>query len=208
MRYNFPQPLRKEFQRLKPAIKSRLEDFRAVPTTEYFYEMCFCLCTPQSKAEHADIVVKLLKQGDFHRTGFDPMPLLRDPAHYIRFHTTKAKRLLAAREQWSETSFILASNKTAEEKREWLAENINGFGWKEASHYLRNIGYRNLPILDRHILKHLVRCGVFPEVPSIGTRKRYFEAAGAFQRFADDIGIPLDEVDLFFWALEAGLVLK
>ena len=42
-----------------------------------------------------------------------------------------------------------------------------GLGYKEASHFLRNIGLsEDIPILDRHILKNLVLLGAIDKVPS------------------------------------------
>jgi N-glycosylase/DNA lyase len=217
---SLPDGLLAEFHRLQPAIRQRLGEFAAVPPEEYFYELCFCLCTPQSKAESANAVVERLRGEQFWQRGHDPTAVLADKSHYVRFHHTKAKRLLLAREQWLETASVLrfspkhgnhenhGSSAEAEKKRDWLAENINGFGYKEAAHFLRNIGYRGLPILDRHILKHLVRCGVFAEVPPIGTRARYMAAGAAFKDFSIRVGIDMDELDMFFWALEAGVILK
>jgi N-glycosylase/DNA lyase len=206
--YSFSAELHSRYEQLRPAIQARLREFAHVPPSQYFYELCFCLCTPQSKAEHAHAAVTQLQERDFERVGFDPTPLLAHKAHYIRFHNTKARRLLAARQQWQQIASVLASRASSQEQRDWLAEHINGFGLKEASHFLRNIGHKNLPILDRHTLKHLLRCGVFTELPNVGTRARYLEAAEGFMRFADHVGIPLDELDLLFWAMEAGLVLK
>jgi N-glycosylase/DNA lyase len=200
--------LRIEFQRLQPLIIARLQDFAAVKPEQYFYEMCFCVCTPQSKAENADVVAKLLQERDFQGAGFDPTPILRDKTHYIRFHNTKARRLLQVRQQWPDIASVLASAASAEHKRDWLAENVDGFGYKEAAHFLRNIGYRNVPILDRHILKHLAHCGVFAEIPNIATKARYLAAGEAFKQFGEHVGISMDELDLFFWAMEAGLILK
>lgn len=206
--YSFSNEDRERFNALRPAIQARLEDFRRVPPAQRFYELCYCLCTPQSKAENADAVVKILQERDFERVGFHPVAILRDRTHYIRFHETKAKRLVKAREEWLNIAQILNSEMTDEEKREWLVENVDGMSWKEASHYLRNIGYRNLAILDRHTLKHLVRCGVFSEVPNIAGKARYLAAGEAFKRFAEHVDIPMDELDLYFWASEAGLILK
>lgn len=206
--YTFTDTDRERFAALRPAIQARLEDFRRVPPEQRFYELCYCLCTPQSKAENADAVVKILQKRDFERLGFDPVHILRDKAHYIRFHETKAKRLRKAREQWSDIAQMLDSRLNGEEKREWLVENVDGMSWKEASHYLRNIGYNNLAILDRHTLKHLVRCGVFEEVPNIAGKARYLAAGEGFKRLAEFVGAPMDELDLYFWASEAGLILK
>jgi N-glycosylase/DNA lyase len=209
MTYIFTSEQRKRFLELRPQILARLEDFARVPKEQRFYELCYCLCTPQSKAENANAVVQILQEQDFERVGFNPVEVLRDKRHYIRFHETKARRLLQAREEWLKIASILDSTTLHdEEKREWLVNNVDGMSWKEASHYLRNIGYRNLAILDRHTLKHLVLCGVFEEIPNIAGKVRYLAAGEAFKYFAVEIGIPMDELDLFFWASEAGLILK
>jgi len=207
-KYIFTDDDHERFAELHPQILSRLEDFRRVPPEQRFYELCYCLCTPQSKAENADAVVKILQERDFERTGFNPVSILRNKAHYIRFHETKARRLLKAREEWLHIASVLDSALGDEQKREWLVENVDGMSWKEASHYLRNIGYRNLAILDRHTLKHLVRCGVFAEVPNIAGKARYLAAGEGFKKFAAHVGVPMDELDLYFWASEAGLILK
>ena len=90
----------------------------------------------------------------------------------------------------------------------WLVETVNGLGWKEASHFLRNIGYRNLGILDRHILKNLRYHGVLFRIPETLTLKRYRLIEKKFQRFAEEIGISLNELDLLFWSRETGSILK
>ena len=77
-----------------------------------------------------------------------------------------------------------------------------------ASHFLRNIGYRDLAILDRHILKNLVRFRVMRGLPKTLTPKRYLFIENRFQRFARQIGIPMDELDLLFWSIETGEILK
>jgi len=92
--------------------------------------------------------------------------------------------------------------------REWLVENVKGYGFKEASHFLRNIGYRELAILDRHILKYLVEFGVIEKVPKSLTKKNYMEIEEKFKQFSGRVGIPMDELDLLFWSLETGEIFK
>ena len=81
-------------------------------------------------------------------------------------------------------------------------------GWKEASHFLRNIGHRNLAILDRHILRNLVRAGVLHRLPKTLTAKRYLLIEEKFKDFAERMDIPMDELDLLFWSMETGEILK
>ncbi len=206
--YILPDSVREGYDRNKLAIKKRLVEFSAIPKEEYFYELCFCICTPQSKAANAWQVQKKLAERNFYEKPFDPVDILNDKSHYIRFHNQKAQRLLEVREQWPEIKAVLESDMTNIEKRFWLFDNVKGMGLKESAHYLRNIGYRNLGILDRHILKHLVSCQVYSEIPNISGKKRYLEVEAKFQEFAEFIGIPIDELDLLFWSYEAGEILK
>lgn len=203
-----PIEIREVYIERRADILQRLKDFKNVPESQYFYELCYCICTPQSKARNAFKVQKILEERNFLKTPFDPTEILRTNEHYIRFHNNKATSLLKAREQWPQIENILKSDMTNEEKHLWLFKNIRGFGMKEASHFLRNIGYENMGILDRHILKHLVRCGVFEEVPAIGSVKQYREVESAFKNFAEVVEIPMDELDLLFWSAEAGEILK
>lgn len=203
-----PQQLKKKYKELNQKINERLTDFSKVPEKDYFYELCFCICTPQSKAQNAFEVQKKLMSLDFKNKPFDPVELLSDPAHYIRFHNQKAKRLLCLATQYPEIESMLGSNITPSEKRLWLVKNFNGFGMKESSHFLRNIGYRELAILDRHILKHLVGCGVYEEIPKISTVNNYLEVEASFKEFAESVKITIDELDILFWSNETGEILK
>lgn len=203
-----PEYVRDFYTQRKELIQQRLNEFRVVPPTEYFYELCYCICTPQSKAVNAWQVVDKLKEADFAATAFDPTPLLRNPAHYIRFHNNKATSLLQLQKNYAHIHTLLIADIPAEEKREWLVNNVRGIGRKEASHFLRNIGYRGIAIIDRHILKHLVRCGVIEDASFPSSKKKYQSIEQRWKQFAHDICIPLDELDLLFWSLETGEILK
>lgn len=203
-----PIIFQEKYKVLKPIIRQRLEDFKNVSEDKYFYELCFCICTPQSKASSAMVVQLELERLDFINNEIDTTPILRNKDNYIRFHNQKSNRLQLIKKQWNDIKLLLDSKNTGKEKREWINNNVNGIGRKESAHYLRNIGYRNLAILDRHILKHLVTCGVFQELPNISTKSRYDEVSQKFKDFSINVGIPMDELDLLFWAQEAGEILK
>ena len=192
----------------KDPIRSRLSEFASVRPDEYFYELVYCLLTPQSSAVNAGKVVEVLKQAGQAGDGKQPVDILADRLHYIRFHNTKAKRILEARGSFPAILEKLTSGAASHDLRMWLVGNVKGLGWKEASHFLRNIGHRDLAILDRHILKNLKRHGVIPAIPKTLTARRYLRIEERFQRFAGDIGISLDELDLLFWSTETGAILK
>ena len=95
-------------------------------------------------------------------------------------------------------------------RRDWLARtrNIKGLGYKEASHYLRNVGFRGYAILDKHILRSLAELGVVesPEPPP--TRARYLETEERLREFARSVRIDFDELDLVLWSMKTGEILK
>ncbi len=87
--------------------------------------------------------------------------------------------------------------------------NINGLGWKESSHFLRNIGHLDLAIIDRHILKHMLLSGAIDAIPhSVGTRRVYLELESRFRQLAAQAGLTLQQLDLLFWSYEEGSVRK
>jgi N-glycosylase/DNA lyase len=81
-------------------------------------------------------------------------------------------------------------------------------GMKEASHVLRNIGYRGIAIIDRHILTHMVQCGIIADDTVPSSQKKYLEIEAKWLHFASDIRIDPDELDLVFWSLQTGEILK
>ena len=95
-------------------------------------------------------------------------------------------------------------------RRDWLARErgIKGLGYKEGSHFLRNVGYRGYAILDKHILRSLAELGVIesPQPPS--TRTKYLAAEERLRRFARDVRINFDELDLVLWSMKTGEILK
>jgi N-glycosylase/DNA lyase len=206
--YREVDDLRRDYAGSRPAIRARLEDFARVPKTEYLYELIYCLLTPQSSAVNAAKVVACLREADFLATDFDPSGILFRKEHYIRFHNTKARRLLEAKTNREVILAALGEGRSPPEMRDWFVRNVKGLGWKEASHFLRNIGYRDLAILDRHILKNLRRHRIIRTLPKSLTPVRYQSIERKFRRFAVAVGIPMDELDLLFWSRETGEILK
>jgi len=97
----------------------------------------------------------------------------------------------------------------ASEIRSLLVDRVTGLGMKEATHFLRNIGRNDgLTILDRHIMRALQKLGVVRRIPQSLTRKGYLALENKFVRFSEEIGISVDELDLLFWSLGTGEILK
>lgn len=96
------------------------------------------------------------------------------------------------------------------ERRDWLAQEkgIKGLGYKEASHFLRNIGLKGHAILDKHVVRCLVELKVVDDTRPPNTRKRYLEMEEQLRGVAREVGIDFDELDLVLWSLKTGQVLK
>lgn len=193
----------------RDAIRARLAEFRAVPPENYFYELCFCLLTPQSRAVHCDLVIGLLREAGFERREIDPEPFLHpSKSVYVRFHRTKAKRLLSLKRIFPSLLPELISERPSRALRESLVEKVSGLGYKEASHFLRNIGRMDLTIIDRHILRAFLELGLLSELPASIGRGRYLELEGMFDGLAARLRIPPDELDLALWSRQTGMILK
>jgi N-glycosylase/DNA lyase len=209
----------KELQALygerRDAIQKRLREFKIVldqNDDDVFAELCFCLLTPQSSAKTCWAAVSRLKERSLLLKGEanEIQPQLND----VRFGDSKAKYIVEARARFTKDGKLylkshLSSFTNLFELREWMVENVKGLGYKEASHFLRNVGLgEEFAILDRHILRNLKRLEVISEVPVSITKKRYLEIEDKLRHFSREIGIPLADLDLLFWSRETGWIFK
>lgn len=193
------------YKQKKEIIKKRLNDFTKITKEEdLFYELGFCILTPQSKAKLCWKAIEDLKANDFLHKDINPLNFL---IGRTRFQNNKSKYLLEAKSKYNEIIKNLNSL-NAFEMREWLVDNIKGVSYKESGHFLRNIGRRDLAILDRHILKNLYEQKVIEEIPKTLTKKKYMEIENKFKEFSKKVSIPMDEIDLLFWSNEEGSVFK
>jgi len=202
--------LQKKYNERKELIEKRLEDFRKLGKSDerIFAELCFCLLTPQSKATSCWESIELLGRKLFTADEKEISSLLR-----CRFPNNKARYIIEARNKFMINGNLRIKDKinphNIEKTREWFVKNVKGLGYKEASHFLRNIGYGdNIAILDRHILKNLKKYGVIKEIPKTLTKKKYLEIEDKMRKFSEKIGIPLSHLDLLFWSEESGFVFK
>jgi len=215
-RYRDVDALRVEYASKRSAIERRLEDFRRIGGTEeerLFEELCFCILAAQTGARRSDAAIAALRDAKLLWSG-GPSDLASFLRHRTRFHNHKAAFIVRARERFStdgdgELSTTLASFASSKDARTWLVREVDGLGLKEASHFLRNTGRgEDLAILDRHILRNLIRHGVIRRMPPTLTAKRYVEIESRMERFARDVDIPMAALDLVFWSRETGEIFK
>jgi N-glycosylase/DNA lyase len=207
--------LSEEYQSKKKAIKRRLKDFdrfKNLSEKELFEELAFCLFTPGSRALNGSKAVMELKKKHllFSGSRHAAAKVLRG---IVRFHNNKAAYLSEARKNFKKgnkfnvSDFIFKTDPLS--ARGWLVENIKGLGFKEASHFLRNIGLgEDLAILDTHILKNLKKFNVIKKVPVSISKKQYIDIEARMCNFSKHIGIPMSALDLLFWSHETGFIYK
>ena len=204
------QELRKFYSEKKDEIAGRLREFSQLQSAKdkkLFYELCFCIMAVQTSGVRSWKVAENLQEKKFFEQGQSPEKLLREG--YIRFHNNKSKHLLEMRSKFSEIAGMLKAGRSEEKMREWLVENVKGVGWKEASHFLRNIGRtQQLAILDRHILRNMARFGFADGMPKTLTKNKYLELEQSFIKMARELKMEPAELDLLLWAKETGFVFK
>ncbi len=200
--------LLEEYKYKKDDIKKRLLEFKETgkgSAEDIFTELCFCILTPQSNARQCDKAVQELKKKRllFKAPARAIRPVLKGKS---RFHNKKAEYLVSARRSFDRS---ILSNDNILDMRKKIVESIRGVGYKEASHFLRNIGLgKDIAILDRHILKNLKRYGVIDRVPSSMSVKAYLNIEMSARSFAKGMGMGLEELDLLFWSRETGEIFK
>lgn len=177
-----------------------------------FAELAFCIFTPQSKALSCWKAINELYNKHLLFTA--SAENIANNISNVRFQNNKAKFLVQARDEFTTNGKLqikdfLKSFDTPINLRKWIIENIKGIGYKEAGHFLRNIGLGlNLAILDRHILRNLKYYNAIDEIPSTLTPKIYLEIEQKMIKFCKDIKIPMSHMDLLMWAMQTGGIFK
>jgi len=192
----------------KKLIDSRINEFSKFKNktcNDIFNELCFCILTANYSAEGA------IKIQNTIGTGFIslPKPKLAKKLKSLgyRFPNKRAEYISEARKHKSRIKEKLCSFKNEFTAREWLVKNVKGLGFKEASHFLRNIGYENMAIIDFHIIDLLVKHKLI-ERPKTLTKNKYLEIEKLLEKIASKSNLTQGELDLYLWYLETGKVLK
>lgn len=209
--------IEKIYKEKQKDIEKRLREFKEIwekgSNEDIHAELSFCILTPQSKAVNAWKAITTLRENGllFNGSAEDIVEYL----NIVRFKNNKAKYLVALREQMQNekgeiiTKDFFNSIADVKEKREWIVKNIKGMAYKEAGHFLRNVGFgKEIAILDRHILKNLVKLEVIEDVSKSLTPKLYLEIEEKMKTYCKFINIPMDSLDLLLWYKEAGEIFK
>jgi N-glycosylase/DNA lyase len=208
--------LRSDYRRKKPLIEKRLAEFRAVyrkGDRAVFAELCFCILTAGSSAEMGMRTIAAL--GDLLHSGTERELQERARLHRVRFWRLRPSYICRTREYLRECCGmelrrLLETFPDAETRREFFAGNraIKGLGYKEASHFLRNIGFSGYAILDKHIVNSLREMRVIPKSLRPSNRAGYLAIERKMRQFSTKLGIDMDRLDLLLWSRKTGKILK
>jgi N-glycosylase/DNA lyase len=208
--------LRRDYSAKKPLIVRRLAEFRTVydkGDRAIFEELCFCILTAGSSAKMGMRTISALK--DILRTGSEKELQQRAHLHRVRFWRLRPSYIYHTREYLDEVcglklKRLIASFDGRHALRDFFAQNkdVKGLGYKEASHFLRNIGFPGYAILDKHILNSLREMGVISTRMRSTNRSGYIAIEKKVEQFAEEIGIDMDHLDLLLWSRKTGEILK
>jgi len=208
--------LQKLYKKLKLQIDNRLLEFKNIwdrfDKYEILFELIFCILTPQSKARVCWETVKKIKETN----AFINLnkSTLKNCLYGVRFPNNKLSYLSQLRLDLDNGKIdkileIIKTDNDVKRIREILVKNIKGFGYKEASHFLRNIWIgRKLAILDRHILKNLKKYGIIDSIDYSMSRRHYLYIEKRIYNFSKNLGIPIYYIDFIFWYNETGDIFK
>ena len=210
------EEIRAIYNSKREEIGLRLHEFEKIWKTgtreEIFAELVFCILTPQSRGISCWAAVENMMKKGVLLAG-DASQIVKE-LNKVRFLYKKSEYIIEARKKFLDDSKVSIKSiinriNDGHEARKWLVQNVKGIGYKEASHFLRNIGFQqNLAILDRHIVKNLKFIGVLKEIPGSISRRRYLDIEKRMMEFSEAVQIPMGHLDLVMWYKETGEIFK
>lgn len=189
-------------------VERRIREFKQtgrMGDEVWFKEMCFCILTANYSALGALRIWSII--GDGFITWPEERLRMALKALGHRFPNTRARYIVEARRHLRGLKDRILSQPSEHAARIMLARDVKGLGMKEASHFLRNVGFDNLAIIDFHILNLLERYGIIVR-PKTLTRRRYLTIETLMRTIAQELNLTLSRLDLYLWYLETGRVLK
>lgn len=189
-------------------IEKKKEEFISVGRSSkerLFEELCFCILAANTSAE-----MGLKTQNYIRYSGFATMPqeeLSRElKSCKYRFYNVRSRFISDSRWIIDELPELIRSTDKAG-VREYLVANVPGIGFKEASHFLRNVGVFDFAILDKHILSILKK--EFPGRPiKVNSKYWYLETEKLFIDLSRNISMEPGILDLYLWEIATGKIIK
>jgi len=191
----------------KKIIDDRINEFKNInknSNDELFNEMCFCILTANYNAEKTIKIQNDIGNSFCEGSKETLCNKLKEYGH--RFPNARADYITCSRMYKNKLDHII-NNTNQKPLREWVVKNIKGLGLKEASHFLRNIGFDDYAIIDFHIVDLLVKYDIIQR-PKTLTKNKYLEIEETLRKIAEKTNLTLAELDLYLWYMETGKILK
>jgi len=200
----------------KKEIGAKLREFRGIwkngSDERLWEEMVFCFFTGGCSAKMGLRAIEAVRP---HLMDGDHEQVMNALVGVHRYPRARSRYVVESREFLREHCGMrlrkkLSSFECPDERRDWLVKErgIKGLGYKEASHFLRNIGLSGYGILDKHILGCLAELKIIDEPKPPNTRSKYLTIEGKLKQLASDLEIDFDEMDLVLWSMKTGEILK
>ncbi|MDO7977687.1 N-glycosylase/DNA lyase [Oceanotoga sp. DSM 15011] len=204
-----------ELNEIKPIIKidveNRFKEFEDLgengDSLDLFSELSFCVMTANWTSKGGIKAQTYIgKEGFAHLSYEDLNKKMKEVGH--RFPNTRTKYIIENRWIIPELKNMLKNNNPFE-IRKYIAKNVKGIGWKEASHFLRNTGEKNLAILDKHIMRIMLKSNLINELPKSGwNEKKYINMEQKLIPLSKKFGEDMGKLDLYLWYLAKGSIDK
>ena len=193
---------------IKNLVDTRIKEFAEIKNKSIdniFKELCFCIMTANCSAGKCIEIHENIGDGFLNLNEFQLANRFKDLGY--RFPNIRSNYIVVARNYLKDLEHKMKSNEGKNQLRDWIVKKIKGVGYKEASHFLRNIGYKNYAIVDFHIVDLLAKHNLIKK-PKTMTKNKYLEIEELLKDIAERLGLNLAELDLYLWFLETGKILK
>jgi N-glycosylase/DNA lyase len=127
-----------------------------------------------------------------------------NPIPSYRFPKIRSRQIAQSRDTLALTPItsFLSSERSPKSLRRRLATTIPGLGPKQASMFLRNVGFTyELAVLDTHVIRYIALQGMASEtIASIQTLEAYERVEDTVVSYAASVGYPAGLIDRAIWA--------
>ncbi|MCX8191050.1 MAG: N-glycosylase/DNA lyase [Candidatus Aenigmarchaeota archaeon] len=185
--------VKKIYEENAEKIREKIEEFKEnknLKKEEKFIELCFCILVAGNSLKKTLQVWRKIGDGFLFLSKEELARKLKFLGY--RFYNKRAEYIEKNREKID----LLEEIDCSENSRKILVENFMGIGYKEASHFLRNVGCENFAIIDRHVLKFLKEFKLIKEIPKTLSEKKYLEIEEILKNLGRELKISLAELDI------------
>ena len=193
--------------KISDVINSRINEFKDLnkeSNEDLFKEICFCILTANFSAERSIKIHDELNECFLKESEKDLSKKLKEYGH--RFPNTRANYISESLKCKNDLSKVIKFH-DKNQIRDWVVKNVKGLGYKESSHFLRNIGFDDYAIIDFHIIDLLEDYNIIVR-PKTLSKKKYIEIEDKLRKIANETKMTLAELDLYLWYMETGKILK